>query len=289
MDVNDEFGLIRVRDLHFFDRLAVLGTITAAAKEMGVPKPTASRWLAQLEDRLGHPLVNRSPRHAALTEHGETFHRKVLEVLSTLKSVQSAVGAEPGGTVRASVPVPLGRMLGGRVIAGFRRKLPGVRLEIALQNHRIDLVRDRFDVAIRGGPLPDSELIARKLGQAPLGLYASPQAPLGLYASPSYVNAALDQIPLLASPGDEQLLRAKGRKFPSPVVVIDDRGALADALIDGAGAGIQCESGKLIRLEKGALGQMPVHALFLPAQRDDPRVRTLIDEVATVLGQALDS
>jgi DNA-binding transcriptional LysR family regulator len=287
MDVNDEFGLIRVRDLHFFDRLAVLGTITAAAKEMGVPKPTASRWLAQLEDRLGHPLVNRSPRHAALTEHGETFHRKVLEVLSTLKSVQSAVGAEPGGTVRASVPVPLGRMLGGRVIAGFRRKLPGVRLEIALQNHRIDLVRDRFDVAIRGGPLPDSELIARKLGQAPLGLYASP----------SYVNAALDQIPLLASPGDEQLLRAKGRKFPSPVVVIDDRGALADALIDGAGAGIlpaflgepQCESGKLIRLEKGALGQMPVHALFLPAQRDDPRVRTLIDEVATVLGQALDS
>ena len=284
---SDEFSQIRVRDLRFFDRLATLGTITAAAKDMGVPKPTASRWLAQLEQRVGHPLVRRSTRHANLTQMGASFHRRVVEILSAVNTLEHSMSGAPGGTVRVSVPVPLGRMLGGKVIAGFRRRLPAVRLEIALQNERVDLVRDRFDLAIRGGVLPDSELIAKKIGEAPLYLYASR----------AYANLGIDQVPLLASPGDEAMLARGTKHTPKAAVLIDDRGALADALVAGAGVGIlpaflgepACQRGDLVRLNKTALARMPVHALYLRAQKADARVRILVEEIADVLGPTLRS
>lgn len=275
-----------MRDFVFFDRLAVLGTITAAARDMGVPKPTASRWLAQIEARVGDALVARTTRHAALTDRGRAFHAQVREVLAAVRSAQMVARADaPTGTIRVSVPVPLGRMLGGRVIAAYRQRLPQVRLEVALQNHRVDLVRDRFDLAIRGGPLPDSELIARRLASAPLLLYASP----------AFTEVELADIPIIAAPGDQALLQRAGFEALSPAVVIDDRGAVADALTSGAGAGIlpaflgepACERGELVRLDPKPLARMQVHAVYLPAQREDPRLRVLIDEIEAALLETL--
>jgi DNA-binding transcriptional LysR family regulator len=286
--LEDEFDQIRVRDLVFFDRLAALGTITATAKEMGVPKPTASRWLAQLERRVGHSLVARSTRHAALTERGEAFHAQVREVLAAVRTAQLVASAdEPSGTIRVSVPVPLGRMLGGRVIAAFRRELPRVRLEIALQNHRVDLVRDRFDVAIRGGPLPDSDLIAHRLGAAPLLLYAGAD----------FRSLPLEEIPIIGAPGDAGLLSKHSSKLQAPAVVVDDRSAVADALTAGAGAGIlpsflgkpAVESGALVCLDPEPLQRIDVHAVYLPAQRDDPRLRILIEQIERALTRTMGS
>lgn len=279
------FDEIRVRDLRLFDRLVVLGTITAAARELGVPKPTAGRWLAQLEARVGHVLVRRSSRHASLTEEGRAFHIRAQAMLAAFDALELAMASEATGTLRVSVPVPLGRMLGGEVIAAFRRRMPGVRLEIALQNERVDLVRDRFDLAIRGGRLPSSELIARKLGVAPLYLYASARD----------AGTGLRELAWIASPGDAKLLRGRHPDRSTPDVLIDDRGALAEALVAGAGMGIlpaflgepECERGLLTRVESEPLAKMPVHAVFLPAQRDDPRLRALIDELARVLVPSL--
>ncbi len=163
----EDFDNIRVRDLVFFDRLATLGSITATAKELNVPKATASRWLATLEEHVGQALFKRTTRRVALTEFGAAFSLRAREILVVVEVARLATHSRaPGGALRVSVPVPLGRMLAGPVIAEFRRRLPGVRLEIKLQNDRVDLVRDGFDLAIRGGPLPDSELLARKLSTA---------------------------------------------------------------------------------------------------------------------------
>ncbi len=275
--MDDPFEQIRVRDLVFFERLAALGSITATARELGVPKPTASRWLAVLEERVGQSLVRRTTRHVALTERGEAFLGRVRDVLAAVRQAQAAAAStEPTGTVRVSVPVPLGRLVGGAVLAEFHRALPRVRLEVALQNGRVDLVRDGFDLAIRGGPLPDSELLARRLAAVSMWLYASPEH-----------RRAPAELSIVGAPGDEALLRKRRPELQRPVLVVDDRSAVADAVIRGAGAGVlpaflgepARRRGELIRLDDEALTTMPVHAVYSATQRDDPRLRVLIGAI----------
>ena len=274
----DPFDEIRVRDLVFFDRLATLGTITATAREMGVPKPTASRWLALLEAHVGQPLVRRTTRHVSLTEQGQSFHLRVQEVLVALRSAQRATQAdEPSGTLRVSVPVPLGRIVGGRVIAGFLSELPRVRLEIALHNRRVDLVKEGLDLAIRGGPLPDSGLLARKLASIPLRLYTSS----------AHADTPRERLALIGAPGDGELLRGARPRLGTAAVIVDDREAVCDALIDGAGIGVlpaflgepAVRRGALVRADDRVLTELDVRAVYSPAQRDDPRVRVLVDHV----------
>jgi len=281
--VLDDFDDVRLRELVLFDRLAALGTITAAARELGLPKPTASRWLALLEARVGQPLVIRGARRSVLTERGRVFHRQLQPLLASARALRAAaLDDQPGGTLRVSVPVPLGRLVGGAVIARFRRLLPGVRLEVLLQNERVDLLRDRVDLAIRGGPMPDSTLLARLLARVPLWLYGGAgQAEPG---------------PLIAAPGDEALLRGRRPELLPAAVVVDDRAAVGDALRAGAGVGIlpaflgepARASGAIVRLGEAPLSTIPVRAVLLPAQRSDVRVRALIglieEELAALLG-----
>lgn len=272
--MDDPFDQIRVRDLVFFERLAALKSITATARELGVPKPTASRWLAVLEARVGQSLVRRTTRHVALTERGEAFLGRVRDVLAAARLAQAAAAStEPTGTVRVSVPVPLGRLVGGAVLAEFHRALPRVRLEVALQNGRVDLVRDGFDLAIRGGPLPDSELIARRLATVSMWLYVGPD-----HRDPP------SELSIVGAPGDEALLRKRRPELRRPTLVVDDRTAVADAIIRGAGAGAlpaflgepARRRGELVRLDDEPLTTMQVHAVYSATQRDDPRLRVLI-------------
>ncbi|MFT5679641.1 MAG: DNA-binding transcriptional LysR family regulator [Myxococcota bacterium] len=278
----DDFDDIRIRDLILLERLVQLGTITAAAHELGIPKPTASRWLAQLEARVGRPLVIRGGRQVVLTQRGRAFHRQLQPLLAGVRSLRAA-GREdaPEGTLRVSVPVPLGRLVGGSVIAAFRRLLPGVRLEVLLDNARVDLIRDRVDLAIRGGPMPDSSLVARQLARVPLWLYAP-------------IRQA-DSTSLIAAPGDERLLQGHRPDLLPAAVVVDDRTAVRDALCAGAGIGIlpaflgepSREAGLLTRLDGTPLSTVQVHAVFLPEQRRDARIRVLIELVDAELRSLL--
>lgn len=270
----DDFDDVRLRDLVLFERLVELGTITAAARELGVAKPTASRWLANLEDRVGRPLVLRGARKITLTAQGEAFHTQLQPLLRTLRAAKAAARVDqPGGTLRVSVPVPFGRLVGGQVIAAFRKQLPGVRLEVALQNTRVDLLRDGFDLAIRGGPMPDSDLVARRLAVVPLWLYLS----AGI-ADPSAAS-------LIAAPGDEALLRHHRPALLPAAVVVDDRTAVRDALQAGAGIGVLPAflgeplraRGQLVRTGDTPLSTLRVHAVYLPEQRRDHRVRVLVE------------
>ncbi|MFT4622682.1 MAG: DNA-binding transcriptional LysR family regulator [Myxococcota bacterium] len=272
----DDFDDLRFRELVLFDRLVALGTITAAAAELGIPKATASRWLALLESRFDQPLLLRGARSVVLTERGRALHALLPPLQGSLRALRAlASGDQATGVLRVSVPVPFGRLVGGSVIAEFRRRMPGVRLEVVLGNDHTDLLRDRFDLAIRGGVLPDSGLIARRLAVIRLWLYASPR----------FQSEEADSVPLIAAPHDEARLRALNPDGPAAAVVVDDRQAVRDALVAGAGAGIlpaflgepAREQGLLVRLVPEPIASMPVAAVFLPEQRHDIRVRTLVD------------
>lgn len=280
--MSDAFLDIRLRDLHFFERLAALGSLTAVAQELRLPKATVSRWLTELERRVGASLARRTTRVLVLTTQGEELARRARVLLGQADATRMALLTDaPTGVLRVSVPVPLGRMLAGPVIARFRRRLPLVRLEIVLQNQRVDLVRDGVDVAIRGGELPDSDLIARRLASATMWLYGSA----------AFRGAALPEIPLIVAPGDEAMLRRAGLVVSDPSAVIDDRSAVADAITWGAGMGLlpsflgepACAQGTMARLHDAPIATLPVHAVYHASQRDDVRVRVLVDEVEVQL------
>lgn len=280
----DDFDDLRLRELRLFDRLVRLGTITAAAVDLEIPKPTASRWLAMLEERAGGGLVLRGPRQITLTDRGRAFHGQLGPVLAAVRALRAATeGDEPAGTLRVSVPVPFGRLVGGAVIAGFRSRMPRVRLEVLLQNERVDLLRDRVDLAIRGGPMPDSNLIARHLADVPLWLYAAA----------TFATRDPSAIPLIAAPGDERLLGKRRPELLPAVVVVDDRTAVRDAVLAGAGVGVlpgflgepPRAEGTLFRLGEEALSSTRVHAVFLPEQRKDVRVRALIELIEDELAR----
>lgn len=284
--MSDTFLDIRFRDLHFFERLAALGSLTAVAHELRLPKATVSRWLTELERRVGASLARRSTRALVLTPQGEELARRARVLLGQADATRMALLSDaPTGVLRVSVPVPLGRMLAGPVIARFRRRLPLVRLEVVLQNQRVDLLRDGVDVAIRGGELPDSDLLARRLASASMWLYGSA----------SYRGAALAEIPLIVAPGDEAMLRRAGLVVPDAAAVIDDRTAVADAIAWGGGMGLlpsflgepACAQQTMVRLHDAPVATLPVHAVYHASQRDDVRVRVLVDELEVQLQATL--
>jgi DNA-binding transcriptional LysR family regulator len=274
---------IRLRDLVLFDRLVALGSIAAAARALGLAKPTASRWIGHLEDRVGRPLLNHGARAVTLTDAGRTFHESLQPALRSLGALRASTrSAGPGGMLRVSVPVPFARLVGGGVIAAFQEKMPGVRLQIVMQNTHVDLIEDRIDLAIRGGPLPDSSLIARRLVSVPLWLYRSAR----------FEDAALDAVPLIAVPGDENHLAGTGSPALPPTVLVDDRTAVLDALVAGGGVGILpaflgepgAAAGVLIREAGPALATLEAHAVLLAEQRRDVRLRALVDIIEDSLG-----
>jgi len=280
--MDNSFLDIRLRDLQFFDRLAALGSLTAVAEEQRLPKATVSRWLSELERRVGVTLVKRTTRSLQLTPEGQELAWRARAMLGQADAARVALSADvPTGVLRVSVPVPLGRLLAGPVIARFRRRMPRVRLEVLLHNHRVDLLRDGVDVAIRGGTLPDSELVARRLASASMWLYASA----------AFREQPLTSIPLVVAPGDEALLRRAGLPVGETAAVVDDRTAVADALAWGAGQGLlpsflgepACVEGALERRHETPVVTLPVHAVYHPSQKDDRRVQTLVEEMAAQL------
>ena len=241
----------------------------------------------------GRPVVGQTDlRSVTLTDRGKAFASHVVDILAQVQTARLAVQTEMRtGTLRVSVPVPMGRMLAGPVIAEFRRRLPGVYLEIKLQNRRVDLVKDGLDVAIVAGSLADSELIARKLTAAGMWLYASARFEAEADA------ARTASIPFIAAPGDAALIQRSRVvvALDPPVAVVDDRTAVADALVWGAGAGLlpsflgepACAQGKLVRLHAEPIATLPVYALYHASQRGDPRLQVLIDEIARQLNNVL--
>lgn len=281
-----DFEDLTLGDLHFFTRLAALGSLTATARELELPKATASRRLARIEEKLGVPVVKRTTRSLALTPRGLALVPRAKELLGVAQATRLELLSDlPTGTVRVSVPVPMGRAIAGAVIARFRARLPSVCLEIKLQNHRVDLVSEGIDLVIRGGPLEDSELLSRRLSTASMRRYCSA----------AYEDEPTARIPLILAPGDVALLRRAGLPYEPAAVVVDDRGAVADALVWGAGLGLlpsflaegPVEAGTLVCRDAGPVAVLPVHALFHASQREDLRLQVLMEEIAAQLAPML--
>jgi DNA-binding transcriptional LysR family regulator len=164
-------------DLAFLVTLAASGSLSAAAREIGVTKAAVSKRLAALEARSGLPLVNRSTRRMSLTPEGDAVverARSILAEMAELEQLLSRSRARPQGLLRVNATLGFGRRHVAPVISRFVREYPNVDVQLQLSVNPPPLTDDAFDVCIRFGPPPEARVIARRLSPNRRVLVASP-------------------------------------------------------------------------------------------------------------------
>lgn len=153
-------------DVTVFTRVVTAGSLSAAARELGMSLAAVSKRLARLEDRLGVRLVNRTTRRLSLTEAGAEFHEQCVRLLGEFDEAEEKVRAHKrgaSGLLRVTATAAFARRQLGRLIPRFLERYPGVRVQLDVSDTVMDLVEAGYDVAIRFGALPHSSLIARRL------------------------------------------------------------------------------------------------------------------------------
>lgn len=164
-------------DLRFFALLMKEGSLAAAAQQMGITPPAASRRLAQLEHRLGVRLLHRTTRRMGLTPEGETYLLDGARILSDLEALERTVAgarSSPRGLIKLAATLGFGRVHLAPALSAFARAYPEVEVQLHLTDRPVNLVEQGFDAAVRFGDLPDSRLTARRLMANQRVLCASP-------------------------------------------------------------------------------------------------------------------
>lgn len=164
-------------DLSFFSTLAAAGSLSAAARELGVTTSAVSRHLSQMEQRLHTPLVNRTTRRMSLTAEGEVYLEHARRILGDIQDLSDLLGgtrSSPQGLLRINATLGFGRSHIAPLISRFSNQYPNIDIQLQLSASPPPPTDNAFDVCIRFGPPPDSRLISRRLAPNRRLLCASP-------------------------------------------------------------------------------------------------------------------
>ncbi len=168
----------QLEDIQAFIRVVEAGGIGNAAEQMGIAKSAVSRRLAELEARLGVTLITRTTRTKKLTESGEQYYTRSLQILNEMTELNSII-ADPEcalhGTLRVSAPLSFGLKHLAPALDSFIKAHSQLILDIDFNDHQVDLIAGGFDLAFRIGELNDSNLKARKICPINFAICASPQ------------------------------------------------------------------------------------------------------------------
>ncbi len=160
-----------------FAQVVQSGSFSKAAEALGMSKSSVSKKVSFLEDRLGVRLLNRTTRKLSLTEVGHVFFERCERIMNEAQEAELAITRlqdEPRGLLKMSAPVSFGILHLGKPLAEFMGRHEDVQVDISLNDRFVDIVDEGFDMAIRIGRLPDSSLIAKKIGSTRLMATASP-------------------------------------------------------------------------------------------------------------------
>lgn len=286
-------------EIEAFVAVAELGSFVAAAESLGVTSSYTSKLVSRLEERLGVRLIHRTTRRHSLTPAGERYLADCQEAFGLLKRSEERLheAAEAvRGELRVTAPTGLGLGAMSRIFNAFAIAHPEVRLSVSYLDRVVDIVGERFDLAVRVGDLADSTLRGRRIGAYPKRLVASPDLaaalgslthPEGLQGTPGlgYAGSARPGTWTLHS-GDQTATISVDCRMES-----NSGRALALAAADGLGVAFLptfhtwelVAAGRLVHVLPAWGHQVPVHLVF-PTQRHLPlRVRALIDHIASEL------
>jgi DNA-binding transcriptional LysR family regulator len=233
----------RLECMQTFCRVAELNSFSGAARLLELSPAVVTRQVAALEEMLGTRLLNRSTRHVSLSEAGQQYYQECVDLLEQFEALEArAVGhAERAtGLLRITAPLDFGRMYLRTAVREFLSLEPEVRVEVYFEDRLADLLDERFDMSLRIGRLPDSNLVVRKLGEVCIGCFASPDylAANGEPGQPSdLAEHQVLEYSLSPTPGKWQF--HQGRKVESASVqwrfASNNGRALADAACEGLG------------------------------------------------------
>ncbi|MGB8601364.1 MAG: LysR family transcriptional regulator [Rhizomicrobium sp.] len=179
----------RLTGIEVFVHAVRLGGLSAAARQMRLSPTMAARHLSALEDRLGVSLVHRTTRRLSLTEAGASYLEKAERILADLGEADAEASSRTlmvEGNLRLSAPSAFGLMHVVPLLAQFTERHPAVTVDLGLDDRYVDLLQERWDLAIRIGHLADSSLVARKLAPVRLVICAAPHY-LALHGVPHAV------------------------------------------------------------------------------------------------------
>lgn len=171
------FEPVQIGTIELFCKAAELGSFTAAAEVLGLTQGAVSRSIARLEQRLGVQLFQRTTRSIRLTDDGELYRSQCQQALDQIAEAERAIAGhqtEPSGTLRISAPTTYANFRLMPLLPAFCERYPKVTVEVNVSNRNIDFFEEGYDLAIRLGDPKDSRLIARRLEDASLGVFASP-------------------------------------------------------------------------------------------------------------------
>jgi DNA-binding transcriptional LysR family regulator len=285
----------RLTGLEVFAKVAAAGSLSAAARAMGLSQTMVTKHLAALEARLGTKLFHRTTRRLSMTEAGRIFLESSERVLAEIEAAEAAVAAdrlEPRGLLRLNVPLVFGvRQIAPR-LAAFAREHPLVSVELGLNDRLVDLAEEGWDLAIRIGNLRDSSLVARRLAPCRMAVCASPSY-LAANGTPQTIADLAKHNCLgytLAQAGADRWVMG-GRSAISVPVSGNLRANNGDALLAAAvaGQGIIYQPTFIVAddLRAGSLIPLPldqppsellaVYAIYLPHRHPPAKVRAFID------------
>lgn len=283
--------------LTVFEAVARTSSFSAAARELGIPKSSASRRVARLEAALGVQLLFRSTRKVSPSAAGTALYDRVAPLLG---QVRAALGQmpereeEPSGQLRVTAPVDLGVLFLAEVVARYTARYPAVSVDLHLTGRVVDLVGEGFDVALRAAPrLQDSTLVVRKAAPIAMQLFASPIYLARRGAPRSEADLAGHEWVVFRSgpqrlrppPGAAAAVGAHGR------IVCDDLLFVRDAVRTGAGLGLlpifvarpDVAAGTLVRVLPRWERQAGWLHVVCPAARHVPRKVTAFRDLVLEL------
>jgi LysR family transcriptional regulator, transcriptional activator for dmlA len=290
---------IQAADLGFFSALAGAGSLSAAARELGITTPAVSKHLALMESRVGVSLVNRTTRRMSLTPEGELYlehARRILGEIDDMAELLGASKATPTGLLRVNATLGFGRSHVAPLISRFIRKYPQVEVQLQLSVNPPPLTDDAFDVCIRFGVPPDSRVIARHIAPNRRLLCATP-AYLAKHGTPKVPNDLVRHNCIGIRQGEEaygvwRLASGRGRSARTEAVktrgqlTTNDGEIAVNWALDGHGILMRAEWDIERYLKNGRLVQVlsqyytpdaDIYAVYPQRHQMAARVRAFVD------------
>lgn len=286
----------RIDALQAFVAVVDAGSFAAAARKLGRSTAMVSRLVSGLETHLDARLLNRSTRRVAATETGRAYYERASGILAELEEADAEAGrdaTEPRGLLRINAPVSFGILHLAPVLNAFKRAYPAVRLDVVLNDRRVDLLDEGYDVVLRIGALADSSLIARPIGatrmrvcaaRSYLQAHGEPQTPDDLASHDCLIYTT-------GAAGPHELWRfTRGAEEWRVPVRGSYRASNGDLLLSAAqaGLGIILQPGFNLGDREGLVtllgaydaGSLPIHALYPHRRHLSAKVRRFVDFLA---------
>lgn len=286
-------------DFEIFARVIATGSMSAAARELGVTPALISKRMQKLEDRLGVRLLQRTTRQVALTEVGQGFYERVLTILSSVEDAESYVSRRSEsvrGSLKVTAPTTFGRMHVAPYLARLMRQNPDITITLDLSDSFVDLVAEGFDVAIRIAELKDSSHVAKKLAANTRVLCATPKY-LETNGTPqSIADLASHQCLSPASQDQWNLVSADGPVHIRPEAALrtNSNEVVREAVLAGLGIAFRSTWDVGPELAKGSLklvlphyrgtSNVGVYAIYPSRQYLPTKVRVFLDFLTSLYG-----